>query len=352
MNSTHLPAHQRSTNLRQIYPKSAQEATEMAVYGGNISTYHQQNLYSAPWTANCGTADYAPSTNSNLWLNGPRVNNTPGCLPGNNPNLYMPTSYGSQRQILPNLPGFSHPAPGWFSSASQEDLLKRVMPQYSYSALIAMSIENSPQKKVTLSQIYHFVENYCTYYNKRKAGWQNSIRHNLSLNNCFKKVPRDERDPGKGSYWTLDPNCEKQFNNGKFCRTKKRTSESNKTDTAVAKSEGHQALGSQRVDGPSMMTPSSTVVEASSEALKSTSPSEITSTPCLNNFFSSMTSSLDSSSGNNQMSLGLVNELSQRNITALSSFTPGSLMEQSADLQNTLSQRPLSQFIQQFPSFF
>ncbi|XP_073418202.1 forkhead box protein I1c-like [Dendrobates tinctorius] len=341
MNPIHLPGHQRSTNLHQINPKSTQEAAEMAAYGENVSTYHQQNLYSAPWTANCGTADYAPSTNSNLWLNGPGVNNTPGCLPGNNPNLYMPNSYGSRSQILSNLSGFSNPAPGWFSTASREDLLKLVKPQYSYSALIAMAIENSPQKKVTLSQIYHYVENYCTYHNKRKAGWQNSIRHNLSLNNCFKKVPRDERDPGKGNYWTLDPNCEKMFDNGNFRRKRKKRSELNNTNAVTAKDkDGRVVLGMKGGDDtPSMMVPKSPEVEASSEDQKSASPPEITSTTCLNNIFSSMTSSLDSCSVNRPMSLGLVNELSQSNIPALSSFTAGSVEEQSADLQHTLHLR-------------
>uniref|UniRef100_A0A8C3SEN2 Forkhead box I2 n=1 Tax=Chelydra serpentina TaxID=8475 RepID=A0A8C3SEN2_CHESE len=102
---------------------------------------------------------------------------------------------------------------------------KMVRPPYSYSALIAMAIQNAPEKKLTLSQIYQYVAENFPFYKKSKAGWQNSIRHNLSLNDCFKKVPRDEDDPGKGNYWTLDPNCEKMFDNGNFRRKRKRRSD-------------------------------------------------------------------------------------------------------------------------------
>ncbi|XP_065211653.1 protein fork head-like [Planococcus citri] len=95
-------------------------------------------------------------------------------------------------------------------------------PPYSYISLITMAIQNSPSKMLTLSEIYQFIMDLFPFYRQNQQRWQNSIRHSLSFNDCFIKVPRTPDKPGKGSFWTLHPESGNMFENGCYLRRQKR----------------------------------------------------------------------------------------------------------------------------------
>lgn len=98
---------------------------------------------------------------------------------------------------------------------------RKEKPPYSYIALIAMAISKRPDKKATLAEIYEFLKENFEFFRGEYAGWRNSIRHNLSLNECFVKLPKDtgENYRGrKGHKWTISDSCEFMLEENGFRR--------------------------------------------------------------------------------------------------------------------------------------
>jgi forkhead transcription factor HCM1 len=92
-------------------------------------------------------------------------------------------------------------------------------PSYSYAMLIGMAILRAPHRRLTLAQIYKWIsDTFAFYRNSQETGWQNSIRHNLSLSKSFSKQERPKDDPGKGHYWVINAGFEKQYHKVKPIR--------------------------------------------------------------------------------------------------------------------------------------
>uniref|UniRef100_A0A665W3I7 Fork-head domain-containing protein n=1 Tax=Echeneis naucrates TaxID=173247 RepID=A0A665W3I7_ECHNA len=78
-------------------------------------------------------------------------------------------------------------------------------PPYSYLAMIAMVIQRSPEKKLTLSEILKEISTLFPFFKGNYKGWRDSVRHNLSSYDCFVKVLKDPGKPqGKGNFWAVE----------------------------------------------------------------------------------------------------------------------------------------------------
>uniref|UniRef100_A0A8C2Z8W4 Forkhead box A2 n=1 Tax=Cyclopterus lumpus TaxID=8103 RepID=A0A8C2Z8W4_CYCLU len=128
-------------------------------------------------------------------------------------------------------------------------------PPYSYISLITMAIQQSGSKMLTLNELYQWITDLFPFYRQNQQRWQNSIRHSLSFNDCFIKVPRLPDKPGKGSFWALHPDSGNMFENGCYLRRQKRF-KSGRASGAGGK-EAAAAGGNTRSDSPHSSSSSS-----------------------------------------------------------------------------------------------
>ncbi|XP_044736854.1 forkhead box protein L1 [Chrysoperla carnea] len=143
-------------------------------------------------------------------------------------------------------------------------------PQHSYIGLIAMAILSSPEGKLVLSDIYQHILDHYPYFRSRGPGWRNSIRHNLSLNDCFIKAGRSAN--GKGHYWAIHPANIDDFRKGDFRRRKAQRKVRRHMGLAVDE-EGADSPSPPplSVSPPAIAGPSTAVFPASMLAARGTS---------------------------------------------------------------------------------
>ncbi|KAL1998226.1 hypothetical protein VTN02DRAFT_6620 [Thermoascus thermophilus] len=128
-----------------------------------------------------------------------------------------------------------------------KDSAKDLKPPYSYATMIAQAIFSSEEEKLTLNSIYQWIMEKYAFYRHSQSGWQNSIRHNLSLNKAFQKVPRRTDEPGKGMKWQIAPEHREEYWK-KHLRKGNQSSAPSSPATKDGSSRSHQSHNSKKQD--------------------------------------------------------------------------------------------------------
>jgi hypothetical protein len=103
------------------------------------------------------------------------------------------------------------------SRSDKSTELSAAKPPKPYLEIIADAVLSCNVRMMQLHEIYNYMESRYPYFAKNiNRSWRNSVRHNLSLNECFAKAGRGSN--GKGNYWRIHPLVEKEFIRGNFRR--------------------------------------------------------------------------------------------------------------------------------------
>lgn len=135
------------------------------------------------------------------------------------------------------------------------DASKDIKPPHSYAQMIGQAILSREGENATLAQIYEFIKDHYAFFRHGGGGWQNSIRHNLSLSKHFEKIPRRTDEPGKGMKWQIVPEFREEYMKKNFHEnrrpTGRRLDSSGPNSPAMGMGQGsHERLMGAMNDGP------------------------------------------------------------------------------------------------------
>lgn len=128
------------------------------------------------------------------------------------PDYRRPDTPAKQRVRGPTVPASSPAFAGGITGGAvfhaeaidyQDEATRHIKPAFTYGQLISQAIMQADNEQATLNEIYEYMKRNYSHYRRPEffKGWQNSIRHNLSLNPGFKVRQRGPEDTGKGGYW-------------------------------------------------------------------------------------------------------------------------------------------------------
>ncbi|XP_076367649.1 uncharacterized protein LOC143255618 isoform X3 [Tachypleus tridentatus] len=211
--------HLHMRNSNSLSPDSSKQELAFPPLTKPMSTSPQLSLSTGSDSSPAALLSVALTTMAN---SAPLMAITPRLIPPNPPPLHLPTPT-TAGPIRRRLSDKGCPLSGFDVSLSDSPMRRRVAersniditeeiqrnrefyknaevrPPFTYASLIRQAIIESPEKQLTLNEIYSWFQNTFCYFRRNAATWKNAVRHNLSLHKCFMRV-----ENVKGAVWTVD----------------------------------------------------------------------------------------------------------------------------------------------------
>ncbi|EDO18261.1 hypothetical protein Kpol_1039p10 [Vanderwaltozyma polyspora DSM 70294] len=233
---------------------SSNQVRTFKMYGNNPSSASSSISNPASFYSNSNSHNPSLSNGSSNSSN-PLLMLSPDSSSNNTAQQHNQPSYPTSYSSTSNHNNQTFPSPIDFASDLSRDENRNVKPPHSYATMITQAILSTKEGIISLADIYKYISTNYAYYRFAKTGWQNSIRHNLSLNKAFEKVPRKPDEPGKGMKWRISESYTQDFmnkwNSGKVSKIRRGSSVARQLQLHMSKYSKLPSPNDPAVDQPS-----------------------------------------------------------------------------------------------------